>query len=65
MKFSKTKKALISAAIILSIALITSLVATPASSGDSRFIIFLLISSSILFIDEDSCSKDKGVKAYE
>ncbi len=55
--FTKNKKALISAVVILVIALVTSFVASPADSGDSGVVIFLLVSSSILFIRNDRCSK--------
>ncbi|MEM9777722.1 MAG: hypothetical protein AAF902_24305 [Chloroflexota bacterium] len=63
MNIFQNKKAVVGAAVILAITLIASVVASPANSGDSRFVIFLLISSSILFIGEDSCIKNKGEKA--
>lgn len=54
---TQNKKAVISAVVILIIAFVTSVIASPADSGDSRILIFLLISSSIIFIGNDSCAK--------
>lgn len=56
---TKNKKALITAAIILAIALITSAVASPADSGEPDLVIFLLVASSIIFIGEDGCLTTK------
>ena len=54
--FLKSKKALIGAAGVLLIALITAIVVTPNDSGDPGWLIFLIVASPLIFVSyDDSC----------
>lgn len=53
--YSRNKKALIGAAGVLLIALVTTLVVTPNDNRDPGWLIFLIIASPLIFIGDDSC----------